>query len=864
MSFAVKQSCGDQPGPWLGRSAEDAGWNRRARSGLGFLKSGWGEARIPRGLKDVSGHRKLRLRLKKRTSINSTPRIHKEKEMADFRKWLYALAMVALIVGLTVPANAQGGVVTCTASTVPTLIRAQAYADLVGDYTLICTGGTPTAAGQVVPPVNVQVFLSTNVTSKLTTSSGAFNEALLIIDEPNTPTNPSRPILNCGNSGANDSGTSGPGVCQIVSDGNPADTYNGVPNVMGQFGGGNVTCDGSSATSWPGNVVYPPTMGTRSGDPGANSYGCGHPNIFQGRTAAAQSTGISSSIVFQGVPFDPPGTLTTRFLRITNVRADAEILGVASSFVQQTVTMSVAFTGSQLVTVTNFTAQQTVATILNGLTVTSDGKGDTKYNNLAFLQCNSENPKLFSGSSATGSDVPGGGGYTTQPTVTFVEGFQNAWKTKNIAFMTTGTSTPGNNAVGNGTYTSSGVTYSGTINYPSDVAQNVPGVNYNTESGFEWVGSAAGQGFGSGQPVLNTNPPSGVSTVTVAGNGYSLYDQNGTGISSAGQATQGTRLALSFTNIPQGASIFVNPVVLLTNGTATTGVMVLTPTAADGSGAFSAPSGATVAGAVTSLGYTAGAGSVGTNNLVAVSGGLAVYEILFTDPNSVETAQVPVVVAYASNLSSNPPVGLPVPGTATQVAGGFAPFYTSAAARQPSNSLPVPRFIPGATPLNLFEIVKCACDLLFPFTVSNSGFDTGIAIANTSLDPGANFGFGATPQQGTVTFFYFGTGLGGQVAPASQTSGVVPAGQVLTYVLSSGAGSIGTTGPNGLDGRAGTGQFEGYIIAQAGFQYCHGFAFISPLGGGPLSPGVSEGYLALELDKGGLVRTAQTSENLVH
>jgi len=787
--------------------------------------------------------------------------------MADFRKWLYALAMVALIVGLTVPANAQGGVVTCTASTVPTLIRAQAYADLVGDYTLTCTGGTPTAAGQVVPPVNVQVFLSTNVTSKLTTSSGAFNEALLIIDEPNTPTNPSRPILNCGNSGANDSGTSGPGVCQIVSDGNPADTYNGVPNVMGQFGGGNVTCDGSSATSWPGNVVYPPTMGARTGDPAGNSYGCGHPNIFQGRTAAAQSTGISSSIVFAGVPFDPPGTTTTRFLRITNVRADAEILGVASSFVQQTVTMSVAFTGSQTVTITNFTAQQTVATILNGLSVTSDGKGDTKYSNLAFLQCNNENEKLFAGTSSTGSNVPGNdghGSYTTQPTVTFVEGYQNAWKTKNIAFMTTGTSTPGNNAVGNGTYSTLGVTYGSTINYPSDVAQNVPGVNYNTESGFEWVGSGPGVGLGAGQPVLISNPPNGVSTVTVASNGYSLYDQNGTGISSAGQATQGTRLALSFTNVPQGASIFVNPIVLLTNGTATTGVMVLTPTAADGSGAFSAPSGATVGGAVTSLGYTGGAGSVGTNNLVPVSGGLAVYEILFTDPNSVETAQVPVVVAYASNLSSNPPIGLPVPGTATQVAGGFAPFYTSAAARQPSNSLPVPRFIPGATPLNLFEVVKCACDLLFPFTVSNSGFDTGIAIANTSLDPGANFGFGATPQQGTVTFFYFGTGLGGQVAPSSQTSGVVPAGQVLTYVLSSGGGSIGTTGANGLDGRAGTGQFEGYIIAQAGFQYCHGFAFISPLGGGPLSPGISEGYLALELDKGGLGRTAQTSENLVH
>ena len=28
--------------------------------------------------------------------------------MADFRKWFYAFAVVALIAGLTVPANAQG------------------------------------------------------------------------------------------------------------------------------------------------------------------------------------------------------------------------------------------------------------------------------------------------------------------------------------------------------------------------------------------------------------------------------------------------------------------------------------------------------------------------------------------------------------------------------------------------------------------------------------------------------------------------------------------------------------------------------------------------------------------------------------
>jgi len=522
--------------------------------------------------------------------------------------------------------------------------------------------------------------------------------------------------------------------------------------------------------------------------------------------------------------------------------------------------MSVSFTGTTFVTVTNFTQQQTVATVLHGLSISSDGKGDTLRNNLGFLQCDSENPKLVAGTATTGFDVPGGAGYTTQPSVTFVEGFQNAWKTKNISFMQTATSVGG--TTGNGTLLANTAEYAGTINYPGDLAQNIPGANYNSESGFEWVGTASSQtAAGGATPVPAAASLRAVITSPVANNGFTLWSDSGTGIQSAGVATQGTRLALAFTNQPQGVALFVPPVVLLNNGTNTTGVMVLTSTAADGSGGFSAPSGISAGGAASGSGKTP---AIGTNPLQQVSNNLAVYEILFTDPNSNETATVPVVVSFPSALSSNPPIGLPAPGQVEQVAGGFAPFYTTPTARQPSATLPVPRFIPGQTPLNIIEVVKCACDLLFPYVVTHDGFDTGIAVANTSLDPGANFGFGATPQQGTITFFYFGTGAGGQVAPPSQTSGVVPAGQVLTYVLSSGAGNIGTTGPNGLDGRAGTGQFQGYVIAQAGFQYCHGFAFISPLGGGPLSPGISEGYLALVLDPGGLIRTAQVSENLVH
>jgi len=773
--------------------------------------------------------------------------------MADFRKWFYALAVVALLAGLSIPASAQigGTAVTCNngGATTP-IVRSQGLTELMGDLVLNCQGGNPTLAGQAVPPVNITVILSVNITSKLT-AGGLYNEALLIIDEPNQSApgpNSNRPILNCGNTGAPDSSNeSGPGVCSIISDGNPNNTYNGVPNRWVSPAGVVGTCNGTAGVAGP---------------PVANSFGCGTPNVFQGRQGNPFNTGLINNISFLGVPVDPPGTSTTRILRFTNIRGNATQDAVASTFIQVPITAQVAINGATAFSI-NVPAQgQVVAYVQNGLIVSAP---ITRVSS-AFLQCNTENGKLFTGSNfAPGGGafggIPGGGGNSpggtlalsgsTTPTVRFAEGFASSFKVRNYSEI-----------IANGTFTNGGWNYAGglnpgTGNTTADVNQNVPGGIYNTEAGFQYTSQSL-------QP--NPEPPNGVGNgaATGATNGgaplLSVANNFGavnTGISSAGVATQGTRLFMSFSNVPQGSSIFVPPTVYLyrqnTPGSAipiptvytpgtNTGVAVLVATDAAGDTAFSAVPG---------------------TNLVAVSNNLAVYEVLFDDPLSLEQVDIPVVVAYVSSLSSNPPVGLPVTGVVTQVTGGFAPFYTSASAALPAatSSFPIPRFLPGNAPLNLFEIVKCACDTLFPFVASTGGFDTGIAIANTSLDPGATFGFGATPQQGTVQFFYFGVGNNGAAPPASQTSNIVPAGQVLTYVLSSGGGAIGT-GANGLDNRAAG--FEGYIIAQAGFQYCHSFAFISALGAGPTSAGISEGYLALILDPGGLIRTVQASENLVH
>jgi hypothetical protein len=740
--------------------------------------------------------------LKKRTSINSIPKIHKEKEMADFRKVLFALAVVALLAGFTVPASAQSATTVCSIqSATDNLVRSEGYAELVGDVVVACTGGLPTAIGQTVPSINIQVYLSQNVTSKITaiTGSGTFLEALLIIDEPNSPTNPAIPLLNCGQTGTTEltlaTQSGGPGVCSIVSAG---PVFNSSPN----------TYNGSTT-------------------------GGGHPNVFQGR----QPLNGSSSVVFQGIPFDPPGTVT-RYLRFTNIRVNANGLGVVSPNQQAPITLGIASSGSSSLQLSF--QSLAVATAQKGL------NSSTVSTNFAFAQCVSSFKSVIT-AAPTPSFLASTYG-AAAPTIRFLEGFSNSWKTKNISFLANGTYSAGSSGDGY-TYTQT-VAGGSLIGYPTDQNQNVPGTNYYTESGFE-----SNANFASPAP----NPPLGFQNfgnsglTTVTGNG--TFSDATTGISSAGIASAGTRLALALSNIPNGVSLFVPPVIFLyrqgttyvspnlNNGLAT-GVMVLTSTATDGSGNYSPT--------ITTLSASQNSASAGFSQPMALvpqvtNSALLVYEILFTDPFSNEYADVPVLVAYASQLSSAPPIGLPTPQQIATYATGFAPFYSTAAATQASATLPVPRFQLQGSATNLLEVVKCSCNLLFPFVTQVPNYDTGIAIANTTLDP-----FGTSGQFGTVTLNYYGNiGTPNPIAQCTNVAnpGICPGvtavgpGQVLTYTLYGGSQQWGLN-------NSGAG-FQGYIIAQAQFQYCHAFAFIGGLGGGPVTGqgnGFSEGYLALVLD----------------
>ena len=772
--------------------------------------------------------------------------------MAEFRRCIYALAFVALLAGLTVPASAQP--FNCTQSTgVPPIVRAEGYAELVGDLLLDCTGGVPTPPNQTVPQVNIAVNLDTFVSSKVTALCGTlagtcgsggnteFLESLIIIDEPNSPSNPAVGIRNCGAAGE-DTSVAGPGICTILG--------------AGSLG---------AATQYNGTA--------------------GHPNVFQGRSLAL-ITGQTNQVAFLSVPIDPPGTVCAaapnpchRIVRITNIRADASTTGVAQGNQTSSITAQIIVnpvSGLPIDIPTHVVARVQIGLVPPILTngIVAGGKFD-------FIQCTLlqfQNQNLV---------------------FTFREAFADAFKPRTLLqYLNNGT-------VVNPSYVYN--TIAGPLPNPSPntssattLNQNVPGTVYESESGFMNPNLPATGGN------LPTNPLSGA----IPGNGLAFADAQGTGIASAGIATQGTRLALNFANVPNGVTIAVPDVVFLVNvinTNITTGVAVLVNgTAASGSG------GAAVTGAADNINvFTFVAGT-------QIPGGLgplpqrAVYEVYFSNAGALEQMAVPIGVFTTCALGTlttpcpNLPGNLPTPNSVSTVQGGFAPSYAASlavrtaategsglfetTATTPAN-LPVPRFQNLNAPVNLLSVVRCSCNLLFTFVTNaataGGNFDTGMAIANTSLDPGnlppTIYGYRASAQTGPVQLWYYNRNGTPAAEPnflnqgntqctnattAGSCSGTltnIPPGGMLTYVLSSGGyiapNSPTVLGPPVLLGAPG---FQGYMIAQAGFQYCHGFAFISRQGAGFDSTNFAMGYLALVLDSPGLPRTFSTGENDAH
>ncbi len=676
--------------------------------------------------------------------------------MLDFRKSFLTLATLAL--GASSAFGQLQTSLTCVAQAAGTpSIRAEGVAELVGDVLILCQGGTPAGATENLRQVNFQIFTqpSINITSRLlgTAGTGNFSEALLFIDEPlendqtlcgstlypySVPVGSGNQVIS-GNCGAH-SGT-GTGV----------GTYN--PNVAGN------------------TVII---------NPGPNQItgGTTRGNAYQARQIS------NNSLIWQGIPFDPPGTLVTRQVRLTNIRVNASQLGVpagSQAAVQLFISTSASGVSNPIaVPITNPTP--TVATAQQSLAF-------SVVDAQTCLQCESAN-KDFAGDVTKALAAQGTKCDSSVNLLRFSESsFPSAFRRRNDARAAAGAATS-----------------------PIPIRQDKLGVIYQTESGFM-------------KDVANGNrwPSTALNATLTAGNAGGV----------AGLADHGTRLMARFSNVQNGIQLWVQTATNLTSnqagvtipGTQNTGFARLIVTDPNGAGPISAAT----------VGSTSG--GVGGISQVSIVGGAgqAVWEILETDTTAFERMEARVIVAYISNTTAN----LPSLGSAS-VNGNYAPVSTVATS---SASAPVPRFVDTASNRTFLTINSCRTNILFPFVSNQGGFDTGLAIANTSKDP-----FGTALQTGSCTVNFYGT-VGTSKVCLSYPGPSITGGEHFVWSLSTGGQVQATAG------------FQGYVIAQCQFQYGHGFAFISDIGAQRLAMG----YLALVMDDAiAPSRTGSRSESLGH
>jgi hypothetical protein len=674
--------------------------------------------------------------------------------MADFRRWLTVLAVIAV---MAFAASAQVGVINgsasstfacnATAAGTPEL-RPEGFTEIVGDIVISCTGvGTSLyQIGSAIPTTNIVIYMAPSVpiTSRFLSSNGA-SEALLIIDDAG--------------SGERTGATGGYGpqapqtLCTNAQQQNPGGSL--CPAYVGVDGSG----------------LYQVAVSTPTGTTPAA-------NVYQGKIGDFGA----NSVTFYAVPVLPPATSgVSRTFRITNVRVPVpggSLTGTLQAIVSTSPSAVLPVSGTALnIGVVGPPMSAGVVPLKSG-----------------FQQCYPETVALSAN-------------------LVFTEGFATGFKTRVV---------PG--GINNGTTgnASGNVPWAAESTNSSPPIQNIPGANYggfaaNTESGLIFPGL----------------------TGTSGGTTYI-----------AGLADFGTRLKAVFTNIPSGLTMYVSTTSasvttagFVPGGTSVSAFAVLVATGGSDATPDASPF-------VPVASTTTGSDGLPAIALAANSSGVAtaVWEVTNANPSATDVLTFSVYVSYTATSAStaNPyglpitglPLGAPVPNAALSYAPEPGGGSFSAATLQ-GTGLPVPRFaIVKVQQGDWVTINLCQTTLLYPFVTGAAGFDTGIAIANTSLDP-----FGTVTQTGSCTLYAYGV----TVATAGNTNAapvvpgcdsisnplagtncfpIVPAGQVGTVLASS-------TLTN----------FQGYVIAVCNFQYAHGYAAVTDLG----IRNLWSSYLALEL-----------------
>jgi len=216
----------------------------------------------------------------------------------------------------------------------------------------------------------------------------------------------------------------------------------------------------------------------------------------------------------------------------------------------------------------------------------------------------------------------------------------------------------------------------------------------------------------------------------------------------------------------------------------------------------------------------------------------AVWEVVQTLPNTTENYDFGVYITFPQNITPSPQG---ISAVLSYAPTPTAPFSASAAGVA-SGSLTIPRFAiaSAASGTPFLNINLCTTALLFPYITTSflvpgqSGFDTGISIANTTSDP-----FSTVNQAGTCTLYWYGGPPGATTAATFPPATTLGAGGINSNVpiLS------GTTALT-LASQSVPANWSGYMIALCNFQFAHGYASVTDVG----VRNIMASYLALVID----------------
>jgi len=333
----------------------------------------------------------------------------------------------------------------------------------------------------------------------------------------------------------------------------------------------------------------------------------------------------------------------------------------------------------------------------------------------------------------------------------------------------------------------------------------------------------------------------------------SLYA--GTESTSTTQAISNTRFKVVLTNIPTGLNVYA-PVELFQGASVGTATAIawaqVSETASTAYGSTPAAGSGNIQSAVSSpnqfstllnlatyfqqnnsspVTYGAAAGLF----QVAVSNNTAsiVYEVTTQQQGAIDSFIVPVYLQVGGSV-------LPTQTASMSAAVSFAPVAAATV---------YPSFAVGSstTTSTLTSFTQCSTTMIFPFVSNASGFETGIAISNTTLkSTPAGFlnGISTSVQSGVCNLAFYGQGGTNPSvvqAPNTNEGGTAPYASAESYAFTlSQALAVNSANPA---------TFTGFMIAQCNFQYAHGFAYIT-YGGLGTPNAVAMGYLAEVVGRG--------------